>query len=224
MPNRHHLVASCLFLALVGGRSSQAQVPHTQFPQFNQTGTITKLAPGAVEIRNEHNETIVMSLTPQRGHHSAGPVQIVVHAGLSPAGLKAGMSVKFQAVLGDDGTVDEELTKLLASLQKSRRKFAPEPAAGPDLPQGTMLVVGNVVSCEDRKLKVAVKNGEVTATVAEYAEIKVEGVDPQVVRPGDKIYARGFSRAPSGQSPRYFAQFVSVELAEPLDQRLAPKK
>jgi len=195
----------------------------TQYDPFDETGTITRIGASALEIQTDGGRTLVLHLNPQTAIRGSGPVQIQINGTLLPKGLAAGVAVQFEAVLDDSGNAVDEVSKLAASATAKRIRVAPKPVDDPNSPDGMMLIAGVITKYEEGVMTVSTKTGPITATVSKFAQIKVEGISPKMVKPGDKIHARGMAVSPRAVVINYYAQFVSIDLAKPIDSLKRPK-
>jgi len=217
------VVPAIAFATIFSATATVWAVPSTQYIQFNEAGTITQVGAAAVEIKTDRGMKMVVHLNPQTAIRGSGPVQIQVNGKLSPKGLDAGLAVQFQAVLDDSGNAVGEVAKMAVSTTTKRIRVAPKPVNDPELPEGTMLIAGSITKYEDGVMTVSTKTGLIDATVSKFAEIEVEGISPKLVKAGDKIYARGVAVSPSQRAPVYYAQFVSIDLADPIETLTPPK-
>ena len=193
------------------------------YVEFNIQGTITDLAANALELRGDGGEMRVVRLNPQSVVAGSPPVEIHISAKASVEQLEEGSYVRIQVNLLEDGSVAQLLNDVVL-FDGNRRttlgmQAAPNVVPDPRAAGQIMNVIGRIVEIAEDSMVVDIRSQRLEVPLGAVTSVKVEDIDPGLVRAGDKIYVRGFSKAPPMQAPTYYAQFVSIELAESLEDR-----
>jgi hypothetical protein len=193
-PLRHGLlICALLFFTAI---AAQAQVQTAVVD-----GKIQALSQNMIQVVTDKNQVYAVAVEPSK-------TKLTIRGTAEPGALRAGMLVRFNAVLDEKGMGEKPVEKLTI--------FTPYPNAsiGVFKEKDSMFVAGQVKSVREGKLTVAAKQHQIGVELADNVQIDLELSNLTLAKPqaGDEIKLTGKEVQPK----KIVADSVEITLAAPL--------
>ena len=228
-----------LVLILLLTASLSAQDRPGREARVSGTGTITKLAPGVLEVESSEGDKWIVAITPR--------AEVSVSGTASPEFLRPGMLVKLSGTFNRKGEaveplktltvftprpqprqpqrpeepVNPELNAIAKGLFQSNEPAPPPKKERPMRPVRTkppeevdVSTAGTLAGARGGKLQVRTPGGVLKFELTEDAEVSLDINDYSVARPGDRVNLEGWYY--QGDKTKVVANRLRITLSEPL--------
>ncbi len=198
------VILSCASPASAQRRRQQ---PVVKVKTYRMKGSIVGVRPGLIQCTDEKGKPYMIKLDPERTK------RVVVSGTAEPEFLRAGVFVRFTALLDKRGKPTEPVAEM--TIFDPRDGFAM--GVFPDDPtdrNGPYLVAGQIREMKRGKVTLAAGNYKVQFELAESPQIGIEVSDYSLARRGDSIQVTGIGRPERPQE--LIGTIVEIQLIQPL--------
>ena len=199
------VMLSCTLPASAQRRRQQPVV--VKVKTYRMEGSIVGVRPGLIQCADEKGKPYLIKLDRERTK------RVVVSGTAEPGFLRAGLFVRFTALLDKRGKPTEPVAEMTIFDPRDGFTMGVFPDDPTD-PNGPYLVAGQIREMKRGKVTLAAGNRKVQFELAESPQIGVEVSDYSLARRGDSIQVTGIGRPERPQE--LIGTIVEIKLSQPL--------